>query len=93
MEPGRPPPQLPILPRSARNTIERMGIAGRAVMRILGGESVSVLVHVQRADEHRAGGFEPLDQYAVMLRGARSALILEPASVGRPATSNRFLTA
>jgi hypothetical protein len=30
-------------------------------VRVLGGESVRVLVHVERADQDRAGGLEPRD--------------------------------
>ena len=69
-------------------------IARGAVVHVLAGEVVGVLAHVERADQHGAGRLQPRDQRRVGRRpAARSRLILEPASVGRPATSNRFLTA
>ena len=62
-------------------------------MDVLAGEVVGVFAHVERADQNRAGRLQPLDQRRVARRGAWSRLIFEPASVARPATSNRFLTA
>ena len=33
-------------------------------MHVLAGEVVGVFAHVERADQHGAGGFQPLDQLA-----------------------------
>jgi hypothetical protein len=60
---------------------------------VLGGEAVGVLVHVQRAHQHRAGGLQALHSTASAVAGRASRSIFEPASVVRPATSNRFFTA
>ena len=72
---------------------EVVRIAGRAVVRVLGGEAVGVLVHVERADQHRARRFEPRDQHGVVAWRPALASIFEPASVVTPATSKRFFTA
>ena len=45
-------------------------IARGAVMHVLAGEVVGVFAHVERADQHRAGRFQPLDQRGVA-RGRR----------------------
>ncbi len=50
-----------------------VGIAGRAVVAVLGGEAVGVLVHVERPDHDRAGGFEAGDQGGV---GGRGRIVL-----------------
>ena len=69
-------------------------VAADAVVRVLAGEVVGVLAHVERAEQHGAGGVHPPHQRGVARRaGARSRLIFEPARVGRPATSKRFFTA
>ena len=39
-------------------------IARGAVMHVLAGEVVGVFAHVERADQHGAGRFHPLDQRA-----------------------------
>ena len=70
-----------------------MRIARRAVMHVLAGEIVGVFAHVERADQDRAGGFHALDQRRVAAAGVRSRLILDPARVESPFTSNRFFTA
>ena len=62
-------------------------------MHVLAGEIVGVLAHIERADQHGAGGFEPPDDRRIAFAGGASRLILEPASVVSPAISNRFLTA
>jgi hypothetical protein len=51
-------------------------------MDVLAGEVVGILAHVERADEHRAGGFEPLDQRRIPLRWRQFAVDLG-ASAGR----------
>ena len=80
--------------RAAGHARQVVRIARRAVVHVLAGEVVGVLAHVERADQHGAGRLQPRDQRRVARRpAARSRLILEPARVGRPATSNRFLTA
>ena len=54
--PGRPPPPRPSRPTSRRRCASRScGLRVGAVVRVLGGEAVGVLVHVERADQHRAG--------------------------------------
>ena len=68
-------------------------VARGSVMDVLAGEVVGVLAHVEGADEHRAGSFQACDQRPSRAAGGRSRLIFEPARVGRPATSKRFLTA
>ena len=54
--------------RAARGAAGHAGgvvrIAGRAVVRVLAGEVVGVLAHVERADQHGAGGLQPRDQRA-----------------------------
>ena len=70
-----------------------MRIAGRAVVDVFAGEIIGVFAHVESAHEHRAGRFEPLISGESCPAGLRSRLIFDPATVGRPATSNRFLTA
>ena len=87
-------------PRRSRRTsrplmcVEIVRIARRPVVRVLAGEVIGVFAHVERADEHRAGA-PPAARPASRRPSpaARSRLIFEPARVGRPATSNRFLTA
>ena len=37
-------------------------------MDVLAGEVVGVFAHVERADQHRAGGFHPLDQGRIARR-------------------------
>ena len=44
-------------------------------MHVLAGEVVGVFAHVERADQHRAGRFEPLDQRRVARR--RRALAVD----------------
>ena len=66
--PATAPPEPPDEPPVMR--VEIMRIARRAVMDVLAGEVVGVFAHVERADQHGAGGFEPLDQ---RLRRARPA--------------------
>ncbi len=54
--------------------VEVVRIARRPVVRVLPGEVIGVFAHVERADEHRAGGFEPRDQRRVGL-GRRQVAI------------------
>ena len=93
--PGRRPPRRPSRPTSRRSCASRScGLRDGAVVDVLAGEVVGVLAHVERADQHGAGRLQPRDQRRVAVRqAARSRLIFEPASVGRPAMSNRFFTA
>ncbi len=39
-------------------------------MHVLAGEVVGVFAHIERADQHGAGGFQPLDQRRIALRRA-----------------------
>ena len=73
--------------------LEIVRIAGRAVVRVLAREVVGEFAHVERADQNGAGCLEARNKRRVSFAGARSRLILEPARVGSPSTSNRFLTA
>ena len=68
----RPPPTAPPEPPEEPPVIrvEIMRIARRAVMHVLAGEVVGVFAHVERADQHGAGRFQPLDQRGVA-RGRR----------------------
>ena len=54
--------------RAAGHPRRIVRIARRAVMHVLAGEVVGVFAHVERADQHRAGGFHPLDQRGVARR-------------------------
>ena len=45
-------------------------IARGAVVDVLAGEVVGVFAHVERADQHRAGRFEPRDQRRIALAPA-----------------------
>ena len=58
------PPDEPPLMR-----VEIVRIARRAVVDVLAGEIVGVFAHVERADQHRAGRFQPLDQGGIARRG------------------------
>ena len=64
--PPTAPPEPPDEPPVIRVTIMR--IARRAVVHVLAGEVVGVFAHVERADQHRAGRFQPLDQRGVARR-------------------------
>ena len=69
--------------RAARRAAGHVGdvvrVARRAVVGVLSGEVVGVFAHVERADENRAGRFEPRDKVASASAGGRSRLIFEPA--------------
>jgi hypothetical protein len=45
-------------------------------VRVLGGEAVGVLVHVERAHQHRTGGLQPAHQEGVLLRPRQGAIDL-----------------
>ena len=68
--PATAPPEPPDEPPVMR--VEVVRIARRAVVHVLAGEVVGVFAHVERADQHRAGRFEPRDQRRVA-RGRRQA--------------------
>ena len=70
--PATAPPEPPDEPPVMRRQIVR--IARRAVVDVLAGEVVGVFAHVERADQHGAGGFEPRDQGRVP-RGGRMAAV------------------
>ncbi len=53
-------------------------------MDVLAGEVVGIFAHVERADEHGAGGFQPLDQGQIPLRRRQFAIDLG-AGAGRQA--------
>ena len=67
---AEPPDEPPAM--RARSCGLRVG----AVVRVLGGEAVGVLVHVERADQHRAGRLEAAHEQRVALRGRGVALDL-----------------
>ena len=79
--------------RAAGHPRHIMRIARGSVVDVFAGEVVGVFAHVERADQHGAGGFQPFDQRRIARGGGRSRLIFDPARVGRPCTSNRFFTA
>ena len=54
--PATAPPDPPDEPPVMRVCVVR--IARRAVVAVLAGEVVGVFAHVQRADQHRAGGLQ-----------------------------------
>ena len=62
--------------RAARHAGEVVRVARRTVVRVLGREAIGVLVHVERADEHRSGLLEARDQRAVRVGGRTLALDL-----------------
>ena len=66
--PATAPPDPPDEPPVMRAGVVR--IARRAVMHVLAGEVVGVFAHVERADQHRAGGFQARDQRRVASRRA-----------------------
>ena len=68
--PATAPPEPPEEPPVMR--LEVMRIARGAVVHVLAGEVVGVFAHVERADQHRAGRLQPLDQRRVA-RGRRQA--------------------
>ena len=70
--------------RAARHAGRVVRVAGRSVVRVLGREAVGVLVHVERADQHRTGAFEARDQRAVV-RGRRTLALDLRAGAGRQA--------
>ena len=73
---------------------EIVRIARRAVVRVFAGEVVGVFAHVERAEEDGAMRLRARSiSVASRPAGGASRLIFEPASVGSPAISNRFLTA
>src|SRR5262249_16841246 len=82
---------------AARHPAHVVRIARGAVVHVLAGEVVGVFAHVERAHEHPPGpgavDWSRGMRVASRLAGARSWLIFEPASVGSPAMSNKFLTA
>ena len=57
--------------RAAGHARQIVRIARRAVMHVLAGEVVGVFAHVERADQHRAGRLQPLDQRRVARRRRR----------------------
>ena len=69
--------------RSARDARHVVRVARRAVVRVLGGEAVRVLVHVQRADENRARGLHPLDENRVLTGRLALALDLRAGARGQ----------
>ena len=71
------------------------GLRVGAVVRVLGREAVGVLVHVERADEHRAGALACARTSGGVARGRRTlrARSSRRRAWSGPATSNRFLTA
>ena len=62
--PATAPPEPPDEPPVMRVGVVR--IARRAVVHVLAGEVVGVFAHVERADQHRAGRLQPLDQRRVV---------------------------
>ena len=76
---------------AASGALRIVRIARGAVMAVLGGEAVGVSIHVQHAAEQRASVAQLLHRRASCAAGALSLNRLAPASVGWPATSNRFL--
>ena len=62
--------------RAAGHAAEIVRIVRVAVMHVLAGEVVGVFAHVERADQHGAGGLEPLDQRRVVRRGRKLAVDL-----------------
>ena len=91
----RPPATAPsrAAGRSAGHVLEIVRIARRTVVGILSGEVIGVFAHVERADEDGACASSRETSVASRFAGARSRLIFEPARVGSPSTSKRFLTA
>ena len=74
--------------RAAGHPCRIMRIARRAVMHVLAGEVVGVFAHVERADQHRAGGFHALDQRGVARRRRKVAVDLR-ARARRQALARR----
>ena len=53
-------------------------------MHVLAGEIIGVFAHVERADQHRAGGFHLLDQRGVVLRRRQVAVDLRAGAGRKP---------
>ena len=80
--PATAPPEPPDEPPVMR--VESCGLRDGAVVDVLAGEVVGVFAHVERADQHRAGGLKPLDQRRVAL-GRRAVAVDLRAGAGRQA--------
>ena len=70
--------------RAARRSREIVGISRRAVMRVFGGEPVRVLVHVQRADEHRSGITHCMNHFGICASWRIVAVDLRARERGQP---------
>ena len=84
--PARRRPRRPSRRTSRRSCGSRScGLRDGAVVDVLAGEVVGVFAHVERADQHRAGRLQPLDQRRVA-RGRRAVAVdlgAGAASAGR----------
>jgi hypothetical protein len=58
---------------------------------ILAGEVVGVFAHIERADEHRAGRLQPLDQRRVLLRGRMRPIDLGAGDGRQPCDVEKVL--
>ena len=65
-----PPEEPPVM------RVEIVRIVRGAVVDVLAGEIVGIFAHVERADEHGAGRFQPLDQRRVACRRRQLAIDL-----------------
>ena len=80
-----PPEEPPVMRR------EVVRIARGAVVDVLAGEVVGVFAHVERADQHRAGRFEPLDQGGVARRRRAVAIDLRAGQRRQPGDVEQVL--
>ena len=58
------------------HAVDVVRVARRTVVDVLAGEIVGVLAHVERADQHRTGGFQSFDQNGVARRRRVAAVDL-----------------
>ena len=70
--------------RAAGHAVRVVRIVRVAVVRVLAGEVVGVFAHVERADQHGAGGFQPLDQRLIVRRRRKLAVDLRPGARRQP---------
>ena len=77
--------------RAAGHARRVMRITRGTVVHVLAGEIVSVFAHVERANEHRAGRFQPLDQRRVPFRRRIGAVDLGAGNGGQTGNIEQVL--
>ena len=70
--------------RAAGHPRHVVRVARRSVMHVLARKIIGVFAHVERADQHRAGRFHPLDQGGVARRWRKVPIDLRSGAGGEP---------